>query len=130
MIAQKKTALSPLIKDLRALRQEHAVSDCLASSEILEIQSHLFLSPIPRITFNYKEPISISALSELYSLLFWLLKQGLAPEFEQKKAQYDTCAAGLESNRSKLEQVLYYGAQSGLCNIHMELSVIKLLRLN
>ncbi|XP_067249626.1 intraflagellar transport protein 81 homolog isoform X2 [Chanodichthys erythropterus] len=53
VIAQKKTALSPLIKDLRALRQEHAE---------------------------------------------------LAPEFEQKKAQYDTCAAGLESNRSKLEQ--------------------------
>ncbi|XP_026125261.1 intraflagellar transport protein 81 homolog isoform X2 [Carassius auratus] len=53
VIAEKKSALSPLIKDLRALRQEHAE---------------------------------------------------LAPEFEQKKAQYDTCAAGLESNRSKLEQ--------------------------
>uniref|UniRef100_A0A8C1CHX3 Intraflagellar transport protein 81 homolog n=1 Tax=Cyprinus carpio carpio TaxID=630221 RepID=A0A8C1CHX3_CYPCA len=50
VIAEKKSALSPLIKDLRALRQEHAV------------------------------------------------------KFEQKKAQYDTCAAGLESNRSKLEQ--------------------------
>ncbi|KAI2661886.1 hypothetical protein H4Q32_007582 [Labeo rohita] len=53
VIAQKKTALSPLIKDLRALRQEHTE---------------------------------------------------LAPEYEQKKAQYDTCSAGLESNRSKLEQ--------------------------
>ncbi|KAK7136207.1 hypothetical protein R3I94_014756 [Phoxinus phoxinus] len=53
VIAQKKSALSPLIKDLRALRQEHAE---------------------------------------------------LAPDFEQKKGQYDTCAAGLESNRSKLEQ--------------------------
>ncbi|XP_073675085.1 intraflagellar transport protein 81 homolog [Garra rufa] len=53
VIAQKKTALSPLIKDLRGLRQEHTE---------------------------------------------------LAPEYEQKKAQYDTCAAGLESNRSKLEQ--------------------------
>ncbi|XP_051509708.1 intraflagellar transport protein 81 homolog [Myxocyprinus asiaticus] len=53
MIAEKKSALSPLIKDLRALRQEHAE---------------------------------------------------LAPEYEQKKAQYDTCSAGLESNRSKLEQ--------------------------
>ncbi|XP_051965331.1 intraflagellar transport protein 81 homolog isoform X2 [Xyrauchen texanus] len=53
MIAEKKSALSPLIKDLRGLRQEHAE---------------------------------------------------LAPVYEQKKAQYDTCAAGLESNRSKLEQ--------------------------
>uniref|UniRef100_A0A673MDU7 Intraflagellar transport protein 81 homolog n=1 Tax=Sinocyclocheilus rhinocerous TaxID=307959 RepID=A0A673MDU7_9TELE len=53
VIAQKKSALSPLIKDLRALRQEHAE---------------------------------------------------LAPEYEQKKTQYDTCAVGLESNRSKLEQ--------------------------
>ncbi|XP_059379171.1 intraflagellar transport protein 81 homolog isoform X1 [Carassius carassius] len=53
VIAQKKSALSPLIKDLRALRQEHAE---------------------------------------------------LAPEYERKKAQYDTCAVGLESNRSKLEQ--------------------------
>ncbi|XP_051524579.1 intraflagellar transport protein 81 homolog isoform X2 [Myxocyprinus asiaticus] len=53
MIAEKKSALSPLIKDLRALRQEYAE---------------------------------------------------LAPMYEQKKAQYDTCAAGLESNRSKLEQ--------------------------
>ncbi|TRY65014.1 hypothetical protein DNTS_024666 [Danionella cerebrum] len=53
VIAEKKSALSPLIKDLRVLRQEHGE---------------------------------------------------LAPEFEQRKAQYDTCAAGLESNRSKLEQ--------------------------
>ncbi|XP_058640644.1 intraflagellar transport protein 81 homolog isoform X2 [Onychostoma macrolepis] len=53
VIAEKKSALSPLIKDLRALRQEHAE---------------------------------------------------LAPEYEQKKTQYDTCSAGLESNRSKLEQ--------------------------
>ncbi|XP_057212387.1 intraflagellar transport protein 81 homolog [Triplophysa rosa] len=53
VIAEKKSALSPLIKDLRALRQQHAE---------------------------------------------------LAPEYEQKKAQYDNCAAGLESNRSKLEQ--------------------------
>uniref|UniRef100_A0A8C1ZEE7 Intraflagellar transport 81 homolog n=1 Tax=Cyprinus carpio TaxID=7962 RepID=A0A8C1ZEE7_CYPCA len=53
VIAQKKSALSPLIKDLRALRQDHAE---------------------------------------------------LAPEYEQKKAQYDTCALVLESNRSKLEQ--------------------------
>ncbi len=43
VIAEKKSALSPLIKDLRALRQEHAVSDCLASSKILKIQRHLFL---------------------------------------------------------------------------------------
>ncbi|KAA0714307.1 Intraflagellar transport protein 81 -like protein [Triplophysa tibetana] len=53
VIAEKKSALSPLIKDLRILRQQHAE---------------------------------------------------LAPEYEQKKAQYDNCAAGLESNRSKLEQ--------------------------
>ncbi len=118
VIAEKKSALSPLIKDLRALRQEHAVSDCLASSKILKIQRHLFLSLILRITINYKEPISISALSELHSLLFCLLKQELAPEYEQKKTQYDTCAAGLESNRSKLEQVLW-----GFCSIDTELGV-------
>lgn len=53
VIAEKKSALSPLIKELRALRQQHAE---------------------------------------------------LAPDYEQRKAQYDTCAAGLESNRSKLEQ--------------------------
>ncbi|KAI4899499.1 hypothetical protein NFI96_011496 [Prochilodus magdalenae] len=52
-IAEKKSALSPLIKELRPLRQQ-----C----------------------------------------------QELAEEYEGKKAQYDTCAAGLESNRSKLEQ--------------------------
>uniref|UniRef100_A0A673LDH4 Intraflagellar transport protein 81 homolog n=1 Tax=Sinocyclocheilus rhinocerous TaxID=307959 RepID=A0A673LDH4_9TELE len=46
----------------------------------------------------------MSEMVKLHSLLFCLLKQELAPEFEQKKAQYDTCAAGLESNRSKLEQ--------------------------
>lgn len=53
VIAEKKSALSPLIKELRALRQQHAE---------------------------------------------------LAPDYEQRKSQYDTCAAGLESNRSKLEQ--------------------------
>lgn len=106
VIAEKKSALSPLIKDLRALRQEHTVSDCLASSET---QSHLFLSFILRITLNFKEPISLSALLELHSLLFCMLKQELAPEYEEKKAQYETCAAGLESNRSKLEQVLRQG---------------------
>ncbi|KAL6459164.1 hypothetical protein MHYP_G00326360 [Metynnis hypsauchen] len=52
-IAERKSALSPIIKELRPLRQQ-----C----------------------------------------------QELAEEYEGKKAQYDTCAAGLESNRSKLEQ--------------------------
>ena len=31
--------------------------------------------------------------------------QDITSEYEQKKSQYDTVAAGLESNRSKLEQV-------------------------
>ena len=31
--------------------------------------------------------------------------KALTQEYEEKKAQYDSCAAGLESNRSKLEQV-------------------------
>ncbi len=74
-----------------------------------------------RITINYKEPISISALSELLSLLFCLLKQEIAPEYEQKKAQYDTCAAGLESNRSKLEQVKIKTKLWGFCSIDTEL---------
>ncbi|XP_076860230.1 intraflagellar transport protein 81 homolog [Brachyhypopomus gauderio] len=52
-IEEKKSALSPLIKELRPLRQQ-----C----------------------------------------------QELSQEYEVKKALYDTCAAGLESNRSKLEQ--------------------------
>lgn len=33
------------------------------------------------------------------------LNQEISQEYEEKKALYDTCAAGLESNRSKLEQV-------------------------
>ncbi|KAI5095291.1 intraflagellar transport protein 81-like, partial [Silurus meridionalis] len=52
-ISEKKSALSPLIKELRPLRQ-----DC----------------------------------------------QELSQQYEEKKTLYDTCAAGLESNRSKLEQ--------------------------
>ncbi|KAK1801049.1 hypothetical protein P4O66_022754 [Electrophorus voltai] len=52
-VEEKKAALSPLIKELRPLRQQ-----C----------------------------------------------QELSQEYEVKKALYDTCAAGLESNRSKLEQ--------------------------
>lgn len=31
--------------------------------------------------------------------------QELSQEYEEKKAQYESCAAGLESNSSKLEQV-------------------------
>ncbi|KAL2092766.1 hypothetical protein ACEWY4_012564 [Coilia grayii] len=53
VIVDKKSALAPLIKELRPLRQQ-----C----------------------------------------------NELALEYEEKKGQYDTCAAGLESNRSKLEQ--------------------------
>lgn len=33
------------------------------------------------------------------------LNQELSQEYEEKKGLHDTCAAGLESNRSKLEQV-------------------------
>uniref|UniRef100_A0A673ZLY5 Intraflagellar transport protein 81 homolog n=1 Tax=Salmo trutta TaxID=8032 RepID=A0A673ZLY5_SALTR len=51
-IVEKKSALAPIIKELRPLRQQ-----CQ-----------------------------------------------LTQEYEEKKAQYDSCAAGLESNRSKLEQ--------------------------
>ncbi|XP_078083589.1 intraflagellar transport protein 81 homolog [Mustelus asterias] len=53
LIAEKKTALAPVIKELRPLRQK-----C----------------------------------------------QELTQEYEEKKSLYDSCAAGLESNRSKLEQ--------------------------
>ncbi|XP_029475988.1 intraflagellar transport protein 81 homolog isoform X2 [Rhinatrema bivittatum] len=53
VIADKKSALAPVIKELRILRQK-----C----------------------------------------------QELTQEYDEKKTQYDSCAAGLESNRSKLEQ--------------------------
>ncbi|XP_044529371.1 intraflagellar transport protein 81 homolog isoform X3 [Monodelphis domestica] len=53
LVAEKKSALAPIIKELRQLRQQ-----C----------------------------------------------QELTQECEEKKTQYDSCAAGLESNRSKLEQ--------------------------
>ncbi|XP_034397494.1 intraflagellar transport protein 81 homolog isoform X2 [Cyclopterus lumpus] len=53
MIVEKKSALAPIIKELRSLRQR-----C----------------------------------------------QELSQEYDEKKAQYESCAAGLESNRSKLEQ--------------------------
>ncbi|XP_027709341.1 intraflagellar transport protein 81 homolog isoform X3 [Vombatus ursinus] len=53
LVAEKKSALAPIIKELRQLRQ-----NC----------------------------------------------QELTQECEEKKTQYDSCAAGLESNRSKLEQ--------------------------
>ncbi|XP_012586672.1 PREDICTED: intraflagellar transport protein 81 homolog isoform X2 [Condylura cristata] len=53
LVAEKKSALAPVIKDLRQLRQK-----C----------------------------------------------QELTQECSEKKSQYDSCAAGLESNRSKLEQ--------------------------
>uniref|UniRef100_UPI003AAF553B intraflagellar transport protein 81 homolog isoform X2 n=1 Tax=Centroberyx gerrardi TaxID=166262 RepID=UPI003AAF553B len=52
VIVEKKSALAPIIKELRSLRQQ-----CQ-----------------------------------------------LTQEYEEKKAQYESCAAGLESNRSKLEQ--------------------------
>ncbi|XP_037537184.1 intraflagellar transport protein 81 homolog isoform X2 [Nematolebias whitei] len=51
MIAEKKSALAPIITELRSLRQH----------------------------------------------------RGLSQEYEEKKTQYESCAAGLESNRSKLE---------------------------
>ncbi|XP_054906478.1 intraflagellar transport protein 81 homolog [Poeciliopsis prolifica] len=53
MIVEKKSALAPIIKELRSLRQ---------------------------------------------------LRVELNQEYDEKKAQYESCAAGLESNRSKLEQ--------------------------
>ncbi|XP_043968694.1 intraflagellar transport protein 81 homolog [Gambusia affinis] len=53
MIVEKKSALAPIIKELRSLRQRRAE---------------------------------------------------LSQEYEEKKAQYESCAVGLESNRSKLEQ--------------------------
>ncbi|XP_073916966.1 intraflagellar transport protein 81 homolog isoform X2 [Castor canadensis] len=53
LVSEKKSALAPVIKDLRQLRQK-----C----------------------------------------------QELTQECDEKKSQYDSCAAGLESNRSKLEQ--------------------------
>uniref|UniRef100_A0A3Q3STD4 Intraflagellar transport protein 81 homolog n=1 Tax=Mastacembelus armatus TaxID=205130 RepID=A0A3Q3STD4_9TELE len=53
MMVEKKSALAPIIKELRSLRQR-----C----------------------------------------------QDLSHEYEEKKVQYESCAAGLESNRSKLEQ--------------------------
>lgn len=46
------------------------------------------------------------------------LIQELAQEHEGKKAQYDTCAAGLESNRSKLEQVQWYTVSHTCTNHH------------
>uniref|UniRef100_G3PJH0 Intraflagellar transport protein 81 homolog n=1 Tax=Gasterosteus aculeatus aculeatus TaxID=481459 RepID=G3PJH0_GASAC len=53
MIVEKKSALAPVIKELRSLRQR-----C----------------------------------------------QEINPDYDEKKAQYESCTAGLESNRSKLEQ--------------------------
>lgn len=37
--------------------------------------------------------------------VFILWSQELSQEYDEKKAQYESCAAGLESNSSKLEQV-------------------------
>lgn len=37
-------------------------------------------------------------------LILW--SQELSQEYEEKKVQYESCAAGLESNSSKLEQVV------------------------
>uniref|UniRef100_A0A3Q2XIJ1 Intraflagellar transport protein 81 homolog n=1 Tax=Hippocampus comes TaxID=109280 RepID=A0A3Q2XIJ1_HIPCM len=54
VIVEKKSALAPIIKELRSLRQQCQV---------------------------------------------------LNQEYEEKKSQYESCAAGLESNRSRLEQV-------------------------
>uniref|UniRef100_A0A8D2LLJ6 Intraflagellar transport protein 81 homolog n=1 Tax=Varanus komodoensis TaxID=61221 RepID=A0A8D2LLJ6_VARKO len=61
MVADKKSSLAPIIKDLRQLRQK-----C----------------------------------------------QELTQECSEKKSQYDSCAAGLESNRSALEQVTGEGTLS------------------
>lgn len=41
-------------------------------------------------------------------LFGFLSHQELSQEYEEKKAQYESCTAGLESNRSKLEQVGNY----------------------
>lgn len=45
----------------------------------------------------------LQSLPVMRLLIFW--SQELSQGYEEKKAQYESCAAGLESNRSKLEQV-------------------------
>ncbi len=47
----------------------------------------------------------IVCVSQSVWLLGFLSQQELSQEYEEKKAQYESCTAGLESNRSKLEQV-------------------------
>lgn len=49
--------------------------------------------------------------------LFGFLLQELSQEYEEKKAQYESCAAGLESNRSKLEQVRLGLVGSNQCTV-------------
>lgn len=49
--------------------------------------------------------LSHLSLSSCVWLFGFLSHQELSQEYEEKKAQYESCTAGLESNRSKLEQV-------------------------
>lgn len=65
------------------------------------------------IPVDFVEPLITQFLC-----LFGFLLQELSQEYEEKKAQYESCAAGLESNRSKLEQVRFIcsGWTSVLCD--------------
>ena len=61
--------------------------------------------------------MGVSSFSQIFGFFFnktpndGLCWQELTQEFEQKKSQYDTMLAGLESNRSKLEQVSLAGVE-------------------
>lgn len=60
----------------------------------------------------------VKSLITQFLCLFGFLLQELSQEYDEKKAQYESCAAGLESNRSKLEQVGFIrsGRASVLCD--------------
>ncbi|XP_033989136.1 intraflagellar transport protein 81 homolog [Trematomus bernacchii] len=89
MIVDKKSALAPIITELRSLRQCCQVLMCcernILGFLLLSITRALLL-----LAFQTRE----TAVKTKES----------SQEYEEKKAQYESCTAGLESNRSKLDQ--------------------------
>ncbi|XP_017322345.1 intraflagellar transport protein 81 homolog [Ictalurus punctatus] len=115
VLRQRHTAAQ---QHLQSLEAQRGISGFSETQEELERVSAI-KSELDELKGNRLDNMSEmvkkinSAISEKKSALSPLIKelrplrqecQEISQEYEEKKALYDTCAAGLESNRSKLEQ--------------------------
>ncbi|GAA6100914.1 intraflagellar transport protein 81 homolog, partial [Tachysurus ichikawai] len=115
VLRQRHTATQQNLQSLEAQRgisgfsetQEELERVSAIKSELDELKGHR-LDNMSEMVKKINSAISEkkTALSPLIKELRPLRQecQELSQEYEEKKALYDTCSAGLESNRSKLEQ--------------------------